>query len=434
MRATTLHAGLIAILVCAPIAAKAQSDVFQPPINYGSGAANDPVARLQQKLESGKATLTWRAERGYLPALLRALNVSTTSQVLVFSKTSFQRDRISPKTPRAIYYSDDVYLGWCQLGEVMEVAAIDPGQGTMFYTLDQHASDHPRFTRQTDSCLQCHASSLTENIPGLIVRSVYPDGAGMPILTTNTYRTTFRSPLNERWGGWYVTGSHGRQRHMGNMIVLNPKEPDQFDRDKGANRLDLKGLVDTAPYQTGLSDIVALMVLEHQTAVQNQIVSSNYQTRLALRDQEVLDQLDGKPAAHPSPSIQHRIDSAAESLMQSLLFVDEAALTDPVEGTSGFTKYFATIGPRDKQGRSLRDLDLRRRMFKYPCSYLIYSAAFDALPPPAKDSVYRQLNDVLAGKNPSPAYAHLAADDRQAIREILNDTKPDWKKAAAVDK
>ena len=310
-------------------------------------------------------TLAWNAKDGYLSALLRELKVSETSQILVFSKTSFQRERISPKTPRAIYFSDDVYLGWCQHGEVMEIAAVDPQQGATFYTVDQHESDRPRFARQIDSCLQCHASSLTDNIPGLIVRSVYPDAAGFPILSTNTYRTTFRSPLHERWGGWYVTGTHGRQRHMGNMTVANPKEPNQFDAEPGANRRDLNDLVDLTPYRTGSSDIVALLVLEHQTAVQNQITSANYQTRLALRDQEVLDQMDGKPAAERSPGIQHRIDSAAESLVQCLLFVDEAPLTDPVQGTSGFAKLFEAIGPRDKKGRSLRDFDLHRRMFKY---------------------------------------------------------------------
>lgn len=312
----------------------------------------------------------------------------------------------------------------------MEVAAIDPRQGAIFYTLEQRSVDHPRLVRQNDSCLQCHASSLTENTPGLIVRSVFPDAAGLPILTTNTYRTTFRSPLAERWGGWYVTGTHGRQRHMGNMLVTNRGDPADFDRDQGANRRDLKSLVDTTPYRTGLSDIVALMVLEHQTAVQNQITLANYQTRLALRDQEILDQMDGKPAGKRSQSIQHRIDSAAEDLLKSVLFSEEASLTDPIEGTSGFAKHFASLGPRDSKGRSLRDFDLKRRMFRYPCSYLIYSEQFDALPQPCRDSVYGQLANVLAGRNSATAFAHLTDEDRRAIREILNDTKSDWKKVA----
>jgi hypothetical protein len=419
----------VAIVLLGPATAIAQTDIFQPPIDYGSATVHDPAARLQHRLESGQASLSWNAENGYLSALLHEFNISETSQLLVFSKTSFQRDRISPKAPRAIYFSDDVYLGWCQRGEVMEIAAIDPRQGAIFYTLDQQSSKRPRLTRQNDSCLQCHASSLTENAPGLIVRSVFPDAAGFPILSTSTYQTTFRSPLSERWGGWYVTGTPGGQRHLGNMVATNRSDPAGVDRERGANRRDLKSLVDTAPYRTGLSDIVALMVFEHQTVVHNQITLANYQTRLALRDQEVLDQLDGKPAAQRSSSIQHRIDSAAEDLLRCLLFSEEAALTDPIEGTSGYAKYFSSLGPRDLKGRSLRDFDLHRRMFKWPCSYLIYSEQFEALPQPCKDSVYRQLADVLAEKDSAKAFAHLSNDDRRAIREILNDTKPDWKKA-----
>ena len=432
MNKTRWLASFAALWLGWAVSAGAQSDIFQPPIEYGAKAPNDRIARLENNIASGKSKLDWNAHNGYLSALLRELDVSETSQMLVFSKTSFQRERISPKTPRAIYFSDDVYVGWCQHGEVMEFAAIDPQQGATFYTVEQRESDKPKFTRQVDNCLLCHASSHTDNIPGLIVRSVHPDAGGFPILSTNTYRTTFRSPLRERWGGWYVTGTHGSQRHLGNMIVPNPKEPDQFDMEKGANLRDLHDLFDVAPYQTGLSDIVALMVLEHQTAVHNQITAANYQTRLALRDQSVLDQMDGKPAAQRSPGVQHRIDSAAESLLRCLLFSEETPLTDAVKGTSGFAKHFEAIGPRDEKGRSLRQFDLQRRMFKYPCSYLIYSEGFEALPPPVKDSVYRQLYEVLAGKNQNQVFAHLAAGDRRAIHEILNDTSVSWRQAVAT--
>jgi hypothetical protein len=218
---------------------------------------------------------------------------------------------------------------------------------------------------------------------------------------------------------------------MGNVVVTDRAHPQNLDTDGGANRKDLTGLIDTSPYLTGHSDIVALMVLEHQTQAHNLLTVANHQARGGLYYDAGINKALGEPAGTVSESTGRRIAANAEKLVRGLLFCDETKLTDPVAGTSGFAEAFAARGPRDRKGRSLRDFDLKSRLFKYPCSYLIYSEAFDALPAPMKDRVYGRLREVLTGADADPAFAHLSADDRRAILEILLDTRSglpdDWK-------
>jgi hypothetical protein len=146
-----------------------------------------------------------------------------------------------------------------------------------------------------------------------------------------------------------------------------------------------------------------------------------------VRDSRAINQALGKSGGGKdalSDSAKRRIATAGEKLVRYLLFCDEDLITDRIHGTSTFTADFAKEGPRDKKGRSLREFDLRRRMFKYPLSYLIYTPSFDELPAPARDYVYHRLWDVLSGKDTSPPFRGIATDQRQAIIEILRDTKP----------
>jgi hypothetical protein len=427
---------VVAAVAGAPARGQATVDIDREPISYGKTTAADPVARLQRRIDRGEVKLSYDEDaQGYLKAVLDALGVPTESQMLVFSKTSFQHTRIGPRTPRAVYFGDDVYVGYVRGGDVLEVSAVDPKLGATFYLLDQRPTGRPEFVRQSDACLQCHVSTKTQEVPGHLVRSVFPDRSGLPLLSGGSFVTDHTSPLSERWGGWYVTGTHGGQRHMGNVVAADRGHPEDLDREAGANRTDLKGLVDTSPYLTGHSDLVALMVLEHQTQTQNLITAAGYQARLGRYSDEGINKALGRPADALSPSTERRVNSAADKLAAALLLSGEAKLTDPVAGTSGFAAAFPERGPRDRKGRSLRDLDLSTRLFKYPCSYLIYSESFDALPVPVKERVYRRLLDVLTGRDTSPAFAHLSPDDRRAILEILADTRPglpdEWRSAAA---
>ncbi|MFN0051895.1 MAG: hypothetical protein ACKV0T_06870 [Planctomycetales bacterium] len=417
--------GCLMLIARAGLASDAPAD--QEPIRYSSPEVHDPIARLQERLDRGDAVLKFDRQHGYLRSVLELLEVSVSSQGLVYSKTSFQRDRISPETPRAVYFGDDVYLGWVQYGEVVEVSAVDPQKGAIFYTLAQQPQERPRFRRQTHECLQCHDSSLSQGVPGHFVRSVYPDPRGQPILSAGTFVTGHQSPLRERWGGWYVTGRHGAQVHMGNLIVRDREQrerPEKIDLAAGGNLDSLQGECDITPYLAPTSDLVALMVLEHQTQMHNLLTRANHQTRLALRDEAVLLKALGRDAPARLDSTASRIRSVGEPLVRYLLFADEAPLLEPVSGSSAFARDFAARGPRDARGRSLREFDLSRRMFRYPLSYLIYSESFDGLPQEMQDYVFGRLWTILSGRETSGKFERLSADDRRAIIEILRETKP----------
>lgn len=391
---------------------------------YNLPAQKDPVALLQRQIDSGEVKLVFDERHGYLESVLRNLKVPVSSQVLVFSKTSFQLQRISPATPRALYYNDDVYIGWVQNGDVVEVSAVDPERGGMFYTLDQRKMDRPKFVRR-DECLQCHASAKTLGVPGHFVRSVYPDGEGYPLLQAGSFVSDHASPWNERWGGWYVTGTHGGARHMGNGIVKDPKEPDRIDMEAGANLTDLSRRINVTPYMGKGSDVVSLLVLEHQTKLHNLITRVAYETRLAISSQRAMNEALKRPLDEWSDSTRRRVYGPAETLVRYMLFTDEFPMPAVVKGSGAFTTEFAKAGPRDSKGRSLRDFDLQKRLFRYPCSFLVYSEAFDALPKVVKDFVYQRLWEVVSGKEQRKEFARLEANDRTAIREILLETKED---------
>lgn len=422
--------GFSQMILLSAISAHGQSEFYKEPINYSSNDLNDPISELQKKIDSGEIKLKYDSEKGYLPAVLKALAISTTSQSLVFSKTSFQQRRISPRTPRAIYFNDDAYIGWVPHGDVIEVTSVDTQKGSVFYTLAQEEEERPKFVRDQGNCMTCHASSRTFGIPGNLVRSVYPSHSGMPHFGSGTFRTNHESPLNERWGGWYVTGNHGKQRHMGNVIAKDRNHP-KLDTEAGANVSDLDKFFSTKRYLSGHSDIVALMVLEHQSDMHNLITFANYKTRQAIHSGNVMNKALERPEDFVSESTERRIANAAEKLVKYMLFVDEAKLTDPIKGSTSFAKEFSSRGKKDSKGRSLRDFDLKKRMFKYPCSYLIYSKAFQALPKQSLKVVYRRLWEILTHKDSDKAFAHLSKADRKAIYEILVETVPNlpeyWK-------
>ncbi|WP_406695020.1 hypothetical protein V5E97_28670 [Singulisphaera sp. Ch08] len=408
-------------------------DIERDPINYGAATPRNVVAKLQDRIAKGDTKLAFEPAQGYLQSLLRELDVPESSQVLVFSKTSMQRQRISPRTPRAIYFNDDVMVGFCVSGQVIEISAVDEAIGTTFYTLDQEREEKVVLERQTESCLLCHSSSSNQGIPGHLVRSLYVDREGQPLLASGSFRTDHTSPLPERWGGWYVTGTSGRQKHMGNMISQGPRRPEKLENDKGVNVVDLKGRFPTSLYPTPHSDIVALMVLEHQVGMLNRLARAGMETRMAMHYQSELNKALGQPIDEPSESAQSRIRNVAEAVIPYLLFRDEIELTDRIEGTSSFASDFVSRGRRDSKGRSLRDLDLKTRLFRYPCSYLIDSRAFDSLPREVKSLIYGRLWKILNGQGTGKDDPQLSLEDRTAILEILRETKTDlpdsWKRA-----
>jgi hypothetical protein len=418
------YAAVLAFLV--PAATVRAADEFDSaPILYSQSTPENVISRLQQRLDDGELKLAYKGDQGYLRALLDALRVPVESQMLVFSKTSLQVRRITPETPRAVYFNDDVYVGFCQLGDVLEISAVDSKLGTVFYTLDQQEVERPRFQRHTDNCLICHSSSRTEGVPGHLVRSLYVDAGGQPMLSAGGRVVDHTTPIEERWGGWYVTGTHGAQSHLGNLIISGRNVPRQLDNSRGHNVVDLKGRVNMTPYASPHSDIVALMVLEHQTLVHNRLTRASFATRQALDYDAMMNRALGNTDGKHLESTVRRIQNAGDALVEALLLVGEAKLTGPIAGTSGFAEAFSRAGTRDSRDRSLRDLDLTTRLFKYPCSYLIDSDAFDGLPAEMRDYVWRRLWNVLSGEDRSEKFVHLSEQDRAAIVSILRDTNKD---------
>jgi hypothetical protein len=378
-----------------------------------------PIESLARKIKNDEIVLNYDDAHGYLRSVLKELNVAVSSQSLVFSKSSFQLTQISPEAPRAIYFNDDIYIGWVNHGQYIEIASVDPAKGPEFYTLEQEYDPYPVLEHQTDLCLICHDTFQTSTpVPRLLMLSVLPNPDGNA-LKAAALVTNDKSPLRERWGGWYVTGTHGSQRHLGNTIVRARADDiddmkkfiSRLDLNTGANTTDLSKKFDTSEYLSPHSDIVALMVLGHQTHVHNMITSGVYEVRDAIQK-------------GMSDKMTEVLKDAGEPIVRAMLFSEEAQLTEAVTGTSGFSADFTSRGPRDGKGRSLRDLDLKRRLLRYPMSYLIYSKSFDNMPSDLKDYVKRRFREVLTGKDNSPEFAHLSGDDRTAILEILHETKP----------
>ncbi len=374
-------------------------------------AANDPIARLGLEIDKGEVSLDYQRGRGYLPALLRALDINVDSQVLVFSKTSFQQKLISPRAPRAIFFNDRVAVGSVQNGEVLEIAALDPVQGMNFYSLDVKQAAQPEFRRRGTECMFCHLPG-NYGAPGLVVVSVLPNAEGTPFFSGSFFISTdHRTPFEDRWGGWYVTGTHGSLTHMGNAIAPDPDRPTDLDQSRSQNVTTLGDRFDVTSYLAPTSDIVALMTLEHQAGAVNRMLGLSRQYERAQR--KTMDERTNRA-----------IDAAIDDLVGYLLFIDEAPLREPVAGVSTFARTFPTRGPRDSGGRSLRDFDLQRRLFRYPLSYMVYNETFDGLPGSVRDRVYRRLYDVLTGQDRRQTFAGLSEDERRTAFEILVDTKP----------
>jgi hypothetical protein len=383
-----------------------------PAIQYPTAPVSDVVAQFAQELECGTVTLRRDDALGYLPDVLAQLGINHDSQLLVFSKTSFQASHISPQNPRAIYFNDNVAVGYVPGGASLELSAVDRTRGPVFYAMFVDGSGKPTIARG-EGCLSCHQGPNTAGVPGIYVGSVIPGPTGAPLRDDTAIITDHRSAFKERWGGWYVTARRGQQPDRANAFALDPADPAALERESRQNLPSLAGLFDLSRYVTGTSDIVALMTFEHQTQMTNLI------TRVAWQ---------GRIDAHPAPSHDRATatgNADIEELVSYMLFSGEAPLAEPIEGVSSFARTFPQRGPRDGQGRSLRDFDLRTRLFRYPLSYMIHSAAFDALSDGVRDRVLRRLHEILSGVDKGPAYAHLSLHDRRAIIEILRDTRPD---------
>ncbi|MEY4931981.1 MAG: hypothetical protein RLZZ403_301 [Pseudomonadota bacterium] len=394
---------------------------------YSSAALANPVARLQERLARGDQKLEFSGNRGYLDSLLKALGIDPSSQLLVYSKSSLQKALISPARPRALYFNDSTYIGWVQDSDQLEVATVDCDKGPVFYVFSNRQGESAPLKRETTRCLTCHdtVGLLGGGIPAFTVYSMPVDGDGGVFVNDNPVAVSDATPIAQRWAGWYVTGQHGTQVHLGNRSAATERQFHEADPKAAGNRDDVTGFLDARPYLTDKSDIVALLVFEHQAAVQSHLSRALFKSREFLA-RETPRAAGDTPLAALSPRMQALYKRLLEPVVRSLLFVDAVPLTDSIRSSAGFPAWFEAQGPRDAKGRSLRELDLRTRLFRYPLSYVIYSEAFDGLPRSARQYVYARLQEVLSGKEADAAFAHLTDQDRRAILEILIATKPEF--------
>jgi hypothetical protein len=379
-----------------------------PSIQYATRPATDRVAALNQKLADGSRSLRRTDRTGYLESVLDALGVPQESQLLVFSKTGVQRAYTSPRTPRALYFNDSVVVGYIPGAPAIELAAHDPQQGVVFYTLDQNSA-RPSFSRAT-VCLTCHVSATTLDVPGLIARSnaVGDDGNVMPQEGSND--VTHQTPHPDRWGGWFVTSEapapYAQRAHAGNITFSRGGvTSNQVFVEWMTSQPEARG------YLSPSSDIAALLVFDHQTRAVNLLTRLNWEARIA-----------GTSAGTLAPSLRPR----AVELADYLLFGAEVAPTVPLMARPGFAEHLAAHVPQDRLGRSCAQLDLDRRLMRYPCSFMVYSAAFDALPSVVKQAVYQRMIDVLSADVTPRDFRTVSAEDRRAVLEILRDTKSDF--------
>jgi hypothetical protein len=292
----------------------------------------------------------------------------------------------------------------------------------LFYTLDQAPAAKPQFRRE-QGCLICHLSWETLGIPGMMVLSTF-QMSDDPNAYASGIVVDHRSPVSDRWGGWYVTGSPGSARHRGNVPVIVKADVLKKGPGQTPQLASIAGRFDTRGYPNTCSDAVALTVLAHQTRMMNLITRVGWETRVALHGSPAPNGTLPRGSGVPN-RLPERVEQAVRDLVDYMLFVDEAPIAGSVTGRCGFAEQFSSRGPRDRKGRSLYQLDLRKRLLRYPCSYMINTPAFDALPAAAKDAIYRGMWGILSGNESGPAYAHLSRADREAIVEILRDTRTD---------
>lgn len=375
-----------------------------PAQAYWTRPLNDPLTKLKNELERGSDDLDYSSEKAFVVSLLEKLDVPVSSQLLVFSTTSLQLRLISPRNPRAIFFNDEIYVGWVPGGQ-LEFVSIDPDLGGIFYISDiPNRGDRKMRLDRADRCMNCHHDEDTRYAPGIVIKSVLPGPTGGTIRAFRKGEVGHEIPFSGRFGGWHVTGEHGIEEHRGNLLgSLDGEEISTTPLEFG-ERFDVSG------YPVPSSDILPHLIFEHQSGFVNRCVAAAYQARYFLElgkgkfRQEDLD----------------AIREVADELVRYLLFADEAAFPPGgVVGDSGFKEDFLARGKLDAKGRSLREFNLKTRIFEHRCSYMICSSAFHGLPAEFKTLVYAEIGKSL------DKFEHPAAAERAAIREILRETLND---------
>jgi hypothetical protein len=386
-------------------------DIEQPPHLYSKRPLKDRFTQLKPAFEAGQLPLDRTSEKGFLISLLRLLGIPASSQMMLFSTTSLQLGLISPRNPRALYFNEDIYLGFIPGGRV-EIVSLDPELGGIFYIFDLPRGPGPVRVERSERCMNCHSGDDTGGVPGLLIKSVVPGPTGGSLKAFRIEQSGHQIPLEQRFGGWHVTGADAFTNHWGNMQGRSSPA--------GLERIPLEPgrLFDFAKYPVATSDVLPQLVHEHQVGFVNRAIEAAYRARTSLFASQ------GKLSSAQSDEF----DAQAKLLARYILFADEAKL--PAGGIAG-DPAFKTDFLRARRvvgGASLKDFDLRTRLFKHRCSYMIYSPVFTGLPKELKQRVYRDLGTALSVAQPAAEFSYLPAEEKQVIRTILKGTLKDLPK------
>lgn len=371
------------------------------PVEYGKGALSDAVTKLNRRLKEQVLSFEYDSEWGYLREVLKALDIPEASQLMVYSKTALNPRLVKPTNPRVVYFNDDVYLGWVPGARAMELASVDPLRGSIFFELEQKPAKQPWFVR-SERCLSCHAGGSSLRVPGLLVRSFLTDQHGRPI--SGYSQISHDKVLEKRWGGWYVTGTHGDMVHLGNVFGKAAITEAKANPAYRSNLKQIDQFVDTTKYLHPHSDLVAHLIFDHQVHGHNLITRVSMEHQLRLKS------------------------DVEERLVRYLLFMDEAELAGPLKGTTDYQAWFEKQGRCDSQGRSLKQFDLKTKLFHHRLSYLIYTDSFNQMPAPARLRILREIHAFLnATEQELVQKWEVDPDDfphqeRQAIVQIVAET------------
>lgn len=420
---------LLLTIACAA-SLTAQAFHRRGPTFYKRGRDDNVVTRLDARLASGELELPPEGPAGRLRPLLRALGVPEASQLLVFSKTSLQRHHVSLQNPRALYFGPDVYVGWIPGAASIELACGDPALGVVFYSLPQDPATPPRL-RRDDSCLRCHATTHTDEEPGVVLRSVFVDPTGHPIASAGDVDVTLRTPLVERWGGWLVTGAF-EGRHRGNAAAVADERGGYAVPHRPAADLTAFAELRAGDYPAATSDIAALLVFEQQATIHNLLVRATLQTRYLLDKDRVVNELLDEHGMRAST--RRVVDRLAAEIAAALLLDGEPSLAGlGAAPAPAFAAAYAAQWPRDERGVRLGELDLTRRTFVLPLSPMVHAPSFAAMPDALRAGVLERLY-VAIERGVPPGDVRMTRQERLTLRDHLRATVADWPAAPARDR
>lgn len=378
------------------------------PHLYLAHQPEDRFTKLLPALTSGEVKLDTSGDKAFLTSLLKALDIPVSSQLLVFSASSLQSEIINPRNPRALYFNEDTYVGFVPGGKV-EVISMDPTHAAIFYIFDRLTPGGPLpFIGRSEKCFNCHAGNATHRVPGLIAESVLPMLSGASLETYRRDEQGHQIPLEKRFGGWHLTGGHHLGETHANLMGAT-RSSGNFEK----VAVEPGKMWDLERHLLPTSDILPNLVHEHQIGFENRVFHAAYTLR------QVTAQSRLPSATKPE------LEKHAEVLARYILFVDEAKLPrQGIEGDTAFIRDFQRNKKAATSGASLKDFDLKNRIFKYRASYMLYTESWQMLPKELKERVYYKMAEGLRDQNPNPAYAHLPADEKRAIRSILKETLP----------